>query len=106
MSSGPHVFYQTKIYKEKSNASLHYKESNNAFLSKKIELNNLSLTRELAFDIVVQTFLVTQFSSFWISRLFDLGNLNGLKNGTRKYFENGLKSMQIFQRLMRGMNRR
>jgi hypothetical protein len=33
--------------------------------------------------------------SFWISRLFDLGDLNGLKNGTRKYFENGLKSMQI-----------
>jgi hypothetical protein len=33
-------------------------------------------------------------------------NLNGLKNGTPKYFENGLKSMQIFQRLMGGMNRR
>ena len=33
-------------------------------------------------------------------------DLNGLKNGTRKYFENGLKSMQIFQRLMRGLNRR
>ena len=38
--------------------------------------------------------------------VFDLGNLNGLKNSTRKYFENGLKSMQIFQRLMGGMNRR
>jgi hypothetical protein len=33
-------------------------------------------------------------------------NLNGLKNGTRNYFENSLKSMQIFQRLMRCMNRR
>jgi hypothetical protein len=33
-------------------------------------------------------------------------DLNGLKNGTRKYFENSLKSMQIFQRLMRGMNGR
>ena len=32
--------------------------------------------------------------------------LIGLKNGTRKYFENGLKSMQIFQKLMGGMNRR
>jgi hypothetical protein len=30
--------------------------------------------------------------------------LNGLKNGTRKYFENSLKSMQIFQILMGGMN--
>jgi hypothetical protein len=38
--------------------------------------------------------------------LFDLGDLNGLKNGLRKYFENGLKSMQIFQRLMGGINRR
>ena len=26
-------------------------------------------------------------------------DLNGLKNGTRKYFENSLKSMQFFQRL-------
>jgi hypothetical protein len=33
-------------------------------------------------------------------------DLNGLKNGTHKYFENGLKSMQIFQRLMGGMNLR
>ena len=31
-------------------------------------------------------------------------DLNGLKNGTREYFENSLKSMQIFQRFMRGMN--
>jgi hypothetical protein len=31
-------------------------------------------------------------------------DLNGLKNRMRIYFENSLKSMQIFQRLMRGMN--
>jgi hypothetical protein len=29
-------------------------------------------------------------------------DLNSLKNGKRKYFENSLKSMQIFQRLMGG----
>ena len=28
--------------------------------------------------------------------MFDLGDLNGFKNGSLKYFENGLKSMQIF----------
>ena len=32
--------------------------------------------------------------------------LNGLKNGTLKYFENSLKSMQIFQILMESMNSR
>ena len=42
----------------------------------------------------------------WISRLFDLGDLSVLKNGTQKYFENSLKLMQIFQRLRGGMNRR
>jgi hypothetical protein len=31
-------------------------------------------------------------------------DLNGLKNGTRKNFENSLKSMQTFQILMGGMN--
>ena len=31
-------------------------------------------------------------------------DLNGLKNGTIKHFENSLKSMQIFQILMGGMN--
>ena len=31
-------------------------------------------------------------------------DLNGLKNGARKYFENSIKSMQIFQILMGGMN--
>ena len=45
-----------------------------------------------------------EFLSFWISRLFDLGDLSVLQNGTRKHFENGLKSIQIFQRLMEGMN--
>ena len=33
-------------------------------------------------------------------------DLNGLKNGTAKHFENSLKSMHLLQRLMRGMNRR
>ena len=31
-------------------------------------------------------------------------DLNGLKNGTHFFFENSLKSMPIFQILMRGMN--
>jgi hypothetical protein len=31
-------------------------------------------------------------------------DLNGLENGTRKYFENSLKSMHLFQRLMGAMN--
>jgi hypothetical protein len=31
-------------------------------------------------------------------------DLNGLKNGPRKYFEDSLKSFQIFQILMGGMN--
>ena len=33
-------------------------------------------------------------------------DLNGLKNGSTKRFENSLKSMQIFQILMGGMNLR
>ena len=49
------------------------------------------------FHLVLTNFHI-EFSSIWISRLFDLGDLNGL--------ENGLKSMQIFQRLMGGMNGR
>jgi hypothetical protein len=57
------------------------------------------------FHLVLTSFHL-EFSSFWISRLFELSDLNGLKNGTRKYFKNGLKSMQIFQRLMGGMNHR
>ena len=57
------------------------------------------------FHLVLTSFHL-EFSSFWISRLFDLGDLSVLENGTRKHFENGLKSMQIFQRLMGGMNRR
>ena len=52
---------------------------------------------------IVKTRFHLEFSSFWIARLFDLGSL---KNGISKYFDNGLKSMQIFQRLMEGMNRR
>ena len=31
-------------------------------------------------------------------------DLNGLKNSTPKYFDNSIKSMQIFQILMGGMN--
>ena len=49
---------------------------------------------------------ILEFLSFWISRLFDLGDLSVLENGSLKYFENGLKSMQIFQTFMGGMNRR
>ena len=41
---------------------------------------------------------------FWILRLFDLGDLSNLRNGTRKYFENSLKLMHLFQRLMWAMN--
>ena len=57
------------------------------------------------FHLVFTSFHL-EFLSFWISRLFDLGDLSVLENGSLKYFENGLKSMQIFQRLMGGMNRR
>ena len=31
-------------------------------------------------------------------------DLNGIKNGTAKHFENSLKSMHLFQRLMGGIN--
>ena len=64
-----------------------------------------SLRPNFGFHLVLTSFHL-EFSSFWISRLFDLGDLSVLQNGTRKHFENGLKSMQIFQRLMEGMNRR
>jgi hypothetical protein len=63
------------------------------------------LRPNFGFHLVLTSFHL-EFSSFWISRLFDLGDHNGLKNGKCKCFENGLKSMQIFQRLMGGMNRR
>ena len=55
------------------------------------------------FHLVLTRFHL-EFLSFWISRLFDLGDLSVLKNGSLKYFENGLKSTQTFQRLMGGMN--
>ena len=64
-----------------------------------------SLRPNFGFHLVLTSFHL-EFSSFWISRLFDLGDLSVLENGSLKYFENGLKSMQIFQRLMGGMNRR
>ena len=64
-----------------------------------------SLRPNFGFHLVLTSFHL-EFSSFWISRLFDLGDLSVLENGTRKHFENGLKSMQIFQRLIGGMNRR
>ena len=57
------------------------------------------------FHLVLTSFHL-EISSFGISRLFDLGNLSVLENGTQTHFENGLKSIQIFQRLMGGMNRR
>ena len=57
------------------------------------------------FHLVLTSFHL-EFLSFWISRLFDLSDLSVLKNGSLKYFENGLESMQTFQRLMGGMNRR
>ena len=57
------------------------------------------------FRVPVLTSFHLEFSSFWISRLFDLNDLSVLKNGTRKHFENGPKSIQIFQRVMEGMNR-
>ena len=55
---------------------------------------------DFGFHLVFITFNL-EFSSFWIS-----SNLSFLKNGTWNFFENGLKLMQIFQRLMGGMNRR
>ena len=55
------------------------------------------------FHLVLTSFHL-EFLSFWILRLFDLSNLSVLENGTRKHFENGLKSMQNFQRLMGGIN--
>ena len=59
---------------------------------------------KFGFHLVLTSFNL-EFSSFWISRLFDLGDLSVLENGSLKYFENCLKSMQTFQRLMGGMNR-
>ena len=62
-----------------------------------------SLRPNFGFHLVLTSFHL-EFLSFWISRLFDLGDLSVLENGSLKYFENGLKSMQFFQRLMGGMN--
>ena len=62
-----------------------------------------SLRPKFGFHLVLTSFHL-EFSLFWISRLFDLGNLSVLENGTQKHIENGLKSIQIFQRLMGGMN--
>ena len=64
-----------------------------------------SLRPNFGFHLVLTSFHL-EFLSFWISRLFDLGDLSVLENGSLKYFENGLKSMQIFQRFMGGRNRR
>ena len=62
-----------------------------------------SLRPNFGFHLVSTSFHL-EFSSFWVSRLFDLGNLSNLRNGTRKYFENSLKSMHLFQWLMGAMN--
>ena len=59
---------------------------------------------KFGFHLVLTSFHL-EFLSFWISRFFDLGDLSVLENGSLKYFENGLKSMQTFQRFMGGMNR-
>ena len=40
---------------------------------------------------------------FQSSDLIDF-DINGLKNSTHKYFENSLKSMHLFQKLMGAMN--
>ena len=64
-----------------------------------------SLRPNFGFHLVLTSFHL-EFSSFWISMLLDLGDLSVLENGSLKYFENVLKSIQIFQRLMGGMNRR
>mgnify|MGYP006975443240 CR=1 FL=1 len=57
------------------------------------------------FHLVLTSFHL-EFSSFWISRLFDLGDLHDLENGPSLHSKNGLKSIQIFQIWMGGMNRR
>ena len=57
------------------------------------------------FHLVLTSFDL-EFLSFWISRLFDLSDLHDLENGPSLHFKNGLKSIQIFQILMEGMNRR
>jgi hypothetical protein len=62
-----------------------------------------SLRPNFGFHLVLTSFHL-EFSSFWVSRLFDLGDLSDLRNGTRKYFENSLKSKHLFQRLMGAMN--
>ena len=62
-----------------------------------------SMRPNFGFHLVLTSFYL-EFLSYWILRLFYLGDLSVLKNGTRKHFENGLKSMQIFQRIMGGMN--
>ena len=64
-----------------------------------------SLRPNFGFHLVLTSFDL-EFSSFWISRLFDLGDLHDLENGPSLHFKNGLKSFQIFQILMGGMNRR
>ena len=64
-----------------------------------------SLRANFGFHLFSTSFHL-EFSSFWISRLLDLSDLSVLENGSLKYFENGIKSMQTFQRLMGGMNRR
>ena len=62
-----------------------------------------SLRPNLGFHLALTSFHL-EFLSFWVLRKFDLGNLRGIRNGTDKYFENRLKSMQLFQRLMGAMN--
>ena len=78
------------------------------FLKKFIEVKR-SFSRSprpnFGFHLVFASFDL-EFSSFWISRLFDLGDLHDLENGPSLHFKNGLKSFQIFQILMGGMNRR
>ena len=64
-----------------------------------------SLRPNFGFHLVLTSFHL-EFLSFWISRLFDLGDLHDLENGPSLHFKNGLKSIQIFQILMGGMNRR
>ena len=71
-----------------------------AFDSSKIKRSfSRSLRPNFGFHLVFTSFHL-EFSSFLVSRSFDLGDLSDLENGSAKYFKNCIKLLHFFQRLI------
>ena len=62
-----------------------------------------SLRPNFGFHLVLTNFHL-EFSSFWIWRLFDLGNLSVLRRSPGNFFKNNIFKISAFQRKRWGMS--